>query len=80
MLFLVYIITIKHINDMKAIKYKHFEVTLSNGKTIKTKAPTSKVTEKYAIILCYHWINRQNNISDKDGIKQSEVINIKGIV
>ena len=64
---------------MKTNKYKQFEVTLNNGNVIKTKSPASRLTEKYAIILCYHWINRQNNVSDKDGVKQSEVISIKGI-
>ena len=64
---------------MKANKYKHFEVTLSNGKIVRTKAPSSKVTEKYAIINCYHWINNQNNVLDSAGIKPNDVINIKGV-
>ncbi len=64
---------------MKTSKYKHFEVTLSNGNIIKTKAPTSKLTEKYAIINCYHWINKQNNILDSAGIRPNDVISIKGI-
>lgn len=64
---------------MKANKYKYFEVTLSNGNIIKTKAPASKLTEKYAIINCYHWINKQNNVSDSEGVKTNDVISIKGI-
>jgi len=64
---------------MKTSKYKHFEVTLTNGKVIKTKSPTCKTTEKYAIINCYHWINNQNNVLDSAGIKPNDVISIKGV-
>lgn len=64
---------------MKANKYKHFEVTLTNGNIIKAKAPAGKVTEKYAIALCYHWINKDTNVLDSAGIKPNDVISIKGI-
>ena len=66
---------------MKQNKYKRFEVTLKDGTKVITKTPTSRLTEKYAIILVYHWINMSNNISDNsdNSVKQDDVISIKGI-
>ena len=64
---------------MKENKYHIFAVTLKDGRVIKTKTPTGKVTEKYAMINCYHWINKQNNVSDSEGVKTNDVISIKGI-
>ena len=66
---------------MKTNKYKRFEVTLKDGTKVITKTPTSRLTEKYAIILVYHWINMSNNISDNsdNSVKQDDVISIKGI-
>ena len=66
---------------MKANKYKRFEATLKNGTKVIAKAPTARLTEKYAIILVYHWINMSNNLSDNsdNSVKQDDVISIKGI-
>ena len=66
---------------METNKYKIFEVTLKNGTKVIAKAPTARLTEKYAIILVYHWINMSNNISDNsdNSVKQDDVISIKGI-
>ena len=66
---------------MKQNKYKRFEVTLKDGTKVITKTPTSRLTEKYAIILVYHWINMSNKISDNsdNSVKQDDVISIKGI-
>ena len=66
---------------MKQNKYKRFEVTLKDGTKVITKTPTSRLTEKYAIILVYHWINMSNNIRDNsdNSVKPDDVISIKGI-
>ena len=66
---------------MKTNKYKRFEATLKNGTKVIAKAPTARLTEKYAIILVYHWINMSNKISDSapNSVKQDDVISIKGI-
>ena len=66
---------------MKANKYKRFEATLKNGTTVIAKTPTARLTEKYAIILIYHWINMSNNIRDNsdNSVKPADVISIKGI-
>ena len=66
---------------MKANKYKKFEATLNNGTKVIAKAPTARLTEKYAIILVYHWINMSNKISDSapNSVKPDDVISIKGI-
>ena len=61
---------------MKENKYHIFAVTLKDGRVIKTKTPTGKVTEKYALLLCYHWINVENR---NNNVKQSDVENIKGV-
>ena len=61
---------------MKQNKYHLFAVTLKNGKTIITKSPVGKVTEKYALLLCYHWVNIGNI---NNNVKQSDVENIKGM-
>ena len=67
---------------MKQNKYKRFEVTLKDGTKVIAKTPTSKLTEKYAIIGVWHWINMGNNMSDNapNSIKKDDVISIKGIV
>ena len=66
---------------MKANKYKRFEVTLKDGTKVITKTPTSRLTEKYAKIGAYHWINMSNNIPDSapNSMKPNDVISIKGI-
>ena len=66
---------------MKANKYKRFEATLKNGTKVIAKAPTARLTEKYAIILVYRWINMSNKISDSapNSVKPNDVISIKGI-
>ena len=66
---------------METNKYKIFEVTLKDGDKVVMRAPASKLTEKYAIILVYHWINMSNKISDSapNSVKPDDVISIKGI-
>ena len=66
---------------METNKYKIFEVTLKNGTKVIAKSPTARLTEKYAIINMFHWINMSNNISDNsdNSVKQADVISIKGI-
>ena len=66
---------------MKQNKYKRFEATLKNGTKVIAKAPTARLTEKYAIILVYHWINMSNKISDSapNSVKPDDVISTKGI-
>ena len=46
-------------------KYKSFILLLNNGKNIEVNAPTSKVTEKYALSVAYHWakVNKDMVIS-----------------
>lgn len=61
---------------MKQNKYHIFAVTLKDGRVIKTKTPTGKVTEKYALLVCYNWINIENR---NNNVKQSDVEKIKGI-
>ena len=61
---------------MKQNKYHIFAVTLKDGSVINIKTPTGKVTEKYALPLCYHWINFENR---NNNVKQSDVEKIKGI-
>lgn len=66
---------------MKANKYKRFEATLKNGTKVITKTPTARLTEKYAIINMFHWINMSNKIRDNsdNSVKPDDVISIKGI-
>ena len=66
---------------MKAIKYKRFEATLKNGTKVIAKAPTARLTEKYAIINMFHWINMSNNMPDSapDSVKYNDIVSIKGI-
>ena len=66
---------------MKQNKYKRFEATLKNGTKVIAKAPTARLTEKYAIINMFHWINMSNNIRDNsdNSVKPDDVISIKGI-
>lgn len=66
---------------MKANKYKRFEANLKNGTKVIAKAPTARLTEKYAIILVYHWINMNNKISDSapNSVKPDDIVSIKGI-
>ena len=66
---------------MKQNKYKRFEATLKNGTKVIAKAPTSRLTEKYANILVYHWINMSNKISDSapNSVKPDDIVSIKGI-
>ena len=66
---------------MKANKYKRFEATLKNGTKVIAKAPTARLTEKYAIINMFHWINMSNNIPDgaPDSVKHYDIVSIKGI-
>jgi hypothetical protein len=54
------------------MKYKIFEIETEQG-TFQVKAPTSKVTEKYAKIVALHWLQKQC------GIVAKELKNIKGI-
>lgn len=53
------------------MKYKIFEIETEQG-TFQVKAPTSKVTEKYAKVVALHWLKKQC------GIVANEVRNIKG--
>ena len=66
---------------MKANKYKRFEATLKNGTKVIAKAPTARLTEKYAIINMFHWINMSNNMPDSapDSVKYNDIVSIKGI-
>lgn len=66
---------------MKANKYKRFEATLNNGTKVIAKAPTARLTEKYAIINMFHWINMSNNMPDSapDSVKYNDIVSIKGI-
>ena len=66
---------------MKANKYKIFEATLKNGTKVIAKAPTARLTEKYAIINMFHWINMSNKISDSapNSVKYNDIVSIKGI-
>ena len=66
---------------MKANKYKRFEATLKNGTKVITKTPTARLTEKYAIINMFHWINMSNKISDSapNSVKYNDIVSIKGI-
>ena len=66
---------------MKANKYKRFEATLKNGTKVIAKAPTARLTEKYAIINMFHWINMSNKISDSapNSVKSDDIVSIKGI-
>ena len=66
---------------MKANKYKKFEATLNNGTKVIAKAPTARLTEKYAIINMFHWINMGNKISDSapNSVKYNDIVSIKGI-
>lgn len=54
------------------MNYKIFEIETEQG-TFQVKAPTSKVTEKYAKVVALHWLKKQC------GILANEVMNIKGI-
>ena len=38
-------------------KYKSFMLLLNNGEKVEVNAPTSKVTEKHALLVAYHWAN-----------------------
>ena len=66
---------------METNKYKIFEVTLKNGTKVIAKAPTARLTEKYAIINMFHWINMSNKISDSapNSVKYGDIVSIKGI-
>ena len=62
---------------MRENKYRLFEVLLNNNTKIQIKAPVSKLTEKYALTLCPHWIDNKG-LLDKQ-IAKEDIINIKGI-
>jgi len=65
---------------MKQNKYKYFEATLKDGTVLQTKATSpNKVTESYALMLAYHWINFGNKICDVAGLQQHDVVSVKGI-
>ena len=66
---------------METNKYKIFEVTLKNGTKVIAKSPTARLTEKYAIINMFHWINMSNKISDSalNSVKPDDIVSIKGI-
>lgn len=63
---------------METNKYKVFKVTLSNGQKFVVQSPAGRLTEKYASLHCYHWINKMMSIGNK--IKQNDVISITGII
>lgn len=50
-------------------KYKLFMLLLNNGEKVEINAPTSKVTEKYASSVAYHWAN----------VSKDTVISVVGI-
>ena len=60
---------------MKAFKYKYFEVTLADGTKVQTKSPSSKLTENYAKLLCWYWINKANR---NNALTPESVLTIKG--
>ena len=60
---------------MKTIKYKYFEVTLVDGTKVQTKCPAGKITEAYAKLLCWYWINKANR---NNALTPESVLTIKG--
>lgn len=58
---------------MATTKYKVFEIILIDGTRLELRAPSARITERYATIAAPHWCKIQK------GINNAQILSVKGI-